>query len=219
MTRKRAVTKPRISTGADGKTGANLPTRDDTLTTRKAAELLGVSVRTVQLWVESGVLVAWKTPGGHRRVARDSVMQLKRVPQDPAPEPETLDPSDIFTVLIVEDNANMRRLYELTMGGWNLPIKVRVCENGFEGLIEVGRLLPKVLITDLNMPNMDGFAMLRWLAQGANTELLVVSGLTDAKIRARGGLPEGFTRFTKPVPFTDLRSSIEAKIGALATAD
>lgn len=195
-----------------------MPTRDDTLTTRQAAELLGVSVRTVQLWVESGVLVAWKTPGGHRRVARDSVMQLMRVPQDPAPEPESLDSSDTFTVLIVEDDANLRRLYELTMAGWNLPIRVRICENGFEGLVEVGRLLPKVIITDLNMPNMDGFAMLRSLAQGATAELFVVSGLTDAEISARGGLPEGVTRFNKPVPFADLHSRIEANIGALATA-
>ena len=195
-----------------------MPTRDDTLTTRQAAELLGVSVRTVQLWVESGVLVAWKTPGGHRRVARDSVMQLMRVPQDPSPEPESLDPADTFTVLIVEDDANLRRLYELTIAGWNLPIQLRICENGFEGLVEVGRLLPKVIITDLNMPNMDGFAMLRSLAEGATSELLVVSGLTDAEISSRGGLPDGVTRFKKPVPFADLRSRIEARLGATAPA-
>ena len=195
-----------------------MPTRDDTLTTRQAAELLGVSVRTVQLWVESGVLVAWKTPGGHRRVARDSVMQLMRVPQDPAAESVSPEPASTFTVLVVEDDANLRRLYELTMAGWNLPITIRICANGFEGLVEVGRLLPKVVITDLNMPNMDGFAMLRSLAKGANTELLVVSGLTDAEINARGGLPEGVTRFNKPVPFADLRARIEANIGAVATA-
>ena len=34
------------------------------LSTRQAATLLGVSVRTIQLWVEQGLLSAWKTPGG-----------------------------------------------------------------------------------------------------------------------------------------------------------
>jgi excisionase family DNA binding protein len=42
-------------------------------TTREAATLLGVSVGTVQLWVENGLLQAWKTAGGHRRVMRDSI--------------------------------------------------------------------------------------------------------------------------------------------------
>lgn len=46
---------------------------DDILTTAEAAKLLGVSIRTVQLWVEGGTLASWKTPGGHRRVRRASV--------------------------------------------------------------------------------------------------------------------------------------------------
>ena len=41
---------------------------EDFLTTRQAASLLGVALRTVQLWVEAGKLSAWKTRGGHRRI-------------------------------------------------------------------------------------------------------------------------------------------------------
>ena len=48
----------------------------DTCTTREAARRLGVSLRTVQLWTESGVLDAWKTPGGHRRVLNSAVDRL-----------------------------------------------------------------------------------------------------------------------------------------------
>ena len=44
--------------------------------TKEAATMLGVSHRTVQLWVESGVLQAWKTAGGHRRIAMSSVNRL-----------------------------------------------------------------------------------------------------------------------------------------------
>jgi excisionase family DNA binding protein len=49
---------------------------NDVLTTAKAADLLGVSVRTAQLWVESGRLPSWKTPGGHRRIPRQAVLGL-----------------------------------------------------------------------------------------------------------------------------------------------
>lgn len=48
----------------------------DILTTANAAELLGVSIRTAQLWVESGQLPSWKTPGGHRRIPRQAVLDL-----------------------------------------------------------------------------------------------------------------------------------------------
>lgn len=48
----------------------------DYLTTREAAELLGVALRTAQLWVEAGTLRAWKTAGGHRRITRESVNAL-----------------------------------------------------------------------------------------------------------------------------------------------
>ena len=45
-------------------------------TTREAADLLGVSIRTAQLWSENGLLAAWKTAGGHRRITRDSIEHL-----------------------------------------------------------------------------------------------------------------------------------------------
>lgn len=50
---------------------------DPILTTRDAAQLLGVAVSTVQIWMESGALPAWKTPGGHRRVRLSAVRQLR----------------------------------------------------------------------------------------------------------------------------------------------
>ncbi|MGE5467624.1 MAG: EAL domain-containing protein [Ignavibacteria bacterium] len=66
--------------------------------TREAAELLGVSLRTVQLWVDSGILKAWKTAGGHRRISLESVRQAKEGSYarpladeaDAGPEPEVL---------------------------------------------------------------------------------------------------------------------------------
>jgi excisionase family DNA binding protein len=44
------------------------------LTTSQAAKLLGISVRTAQLLIESGALKSWKTPGGHRRVYHAEVL-------------------------------------------------------------------------------------------------------------------------------------------------
>jgi len=51
---------------------------DPILTTREAASLLGIAVSTAQQWIENGLLPAWKTPGGHRRVRLSAVHALLR---------------------------------------------------------------------------------------------------------------------------------------------
>jgi excisionase family DNA binding protein len=55
---------------------AHVDTQDPVLTTAAAARLLGVAVSTAQLWLESGALPSWKTPGGHRRVRLSAVTRL-----------------------------------------------------------------------------------------------------------------------------------------------
>ncbi|WP_338759465.1 helix-turn-helix domain-containing protein [Massilia sp. METH4] len=57
------------------------------ITTAQAAKLLGVSPRTAQLWIESGEIPSWKTPGGHRRVFLSDVLSLLACvdPGQPAP--------------------------------------------------------------------------------------------------------------------------------------
>ena len=49
---------------------------DPFLTTREAALLLGVSLHSVQLWDEAGILPAGRTPGGHRRIRTSDVHAL-----------------------------------------------------------------------------------------------------------------------------------------------
>lgn len=52
-----------------------LSTLAEECSTRDVAQVLGMAVRSVQLMVDRGELQAWKTPGGHRRIARASVQQ------------------------------------------------------------------------------------------------------------------------------------------------
>ena len=48
-------------------------------TTVEVAKLLGMAVRSIQLMVDRGELQAWKTPGGHRRISRESVERWQRL--------------------------------------------------------------------------------------------------------------------------------------------
>ncbi len=184
--------------------------------TTAAARRLGLSPGTVQQMVENGTLEAWKTAGGHRRILTASVDAfLARSGGGTAPQTE---PHERLRVLVAEDDAIMCKLYAHHVEDWELPIDLCIVGNGVDALLELGRQPPDMLITDLMMPMIDGFEMLRRVAGNpllAETDILVITGMTDEEIEARGGLPLDVTRYGKPVPFSELRGYTQAKVVAL----
>ncbi|NTV70357.1 MAG: response regulator [Azonexaceae bacterium] len=182
------------------------------LTTREAAQSLGISLRTAQLWVENGQLDAWKTDGGHRRISRVSVQRLLDG-ASPAETNNMLAPPspERIRVLVVEDDSILLKLYKTVIASWNLPIDIITAGNGIDGLIRVGKDTPDLMITDLSMPGMDGIQLIRLLAASSfreGLEIVVVSGLDKAQIDALGGLPADISFFSKPVPFVQLKAIV-----------
>jgi excisionase family DNA binding protein len=55
---------------------SNIISDDPVMTTSEVARLLGVATSTVQIWMESGAIESWKTPGGHRRTRLSLVQGL-----------------------------------------------------------------------------------------------------------------------------------------------
>ena len=181
-------------------------------TTREAATLLGVSVGTVQLWVESGLLQAWKTAGGHRRVLRDSVESLlrkepqARITAESAAAPVPAAPRRL-RVLVVEDDATLLSLYQVKLSRWPMRPDVRTSADVFAALLRMSECWPDLLITDLHMPHIDGFAMLKILCKEpemAHTTIVVVTGLDASAIEMGGGVPPGVEVLPKPISFDRL---------------
>lgn len=188
----------------------------DLCTTREAAQRLGVSLRTVQLWVESGVLRAWKTAGGHRRIqvtSVDEILKQRRAALGDAQE--SAAPAPPFTLVVVEDDPDLLKLYRLQVNSWKLPLRLVTAIDGFEGLVRIGETQPQLLISDLNMPGMDGFRMIRSLRASADykgMEIVAVTALDKAEIADRGGLPQDVKVMTKPVPFSELERLVRARL-------
>ncbi len=199
--------------------------KQDLLSTSEAAKLLGVSLRTVQLWVESGVLRAWKTAGGHRRILRTSVEAVlaerrQAIAEEP-PRKTATEQATPFRLLVVEDDPDLLKLYRMTIASWDLPLELLTAANGFKGLLQVGQTRPDMLIADLNMPGIDGFRMIRALkADPASNqmEMVVVTALGKAEIADRGGLPEDVEVFSKPVAFDRLEQRVRQAMAARAAS-
>lgn len=52
---------------------SNLP---PSLSLKQAAQALGVHKRTIKRWMDDGDLDGWRTPGGHRKVHKESLLKL-----------------------------------------------------------------------------------------------------------------------------------------------
>ena len=83
---------------------------EDYCGTSYAAKLLRLSVATVQSLVEKGEIDAWKTLGGHRRIALQSINAYLAKHSPQLARADT-DPKHRLRVLMVEDDENTRELY------------------------------------------------------------------------------------------------------------
>ena len=180
-------------------------------TTTEAASILGVSVATVQLWVESGLLEAWKTAGGHRRILRESVSRLVYSQSGSTESASDNIPGKPgrLRVMVMEDDPDLLRLYGTQLKFWPMEPEVTLMENAIAALLMIGRAPPDLLIADLHMPGVDGFSVLRILQRTpelAGVKIVVVSGLDPEAIADRGGIAPGIELLSKPIPFERLQA-------------
>lgn len=174
---------------------------EDYCGTSYAAKLLGLSVATVQLLVEKGEIDAWKTLGGHRRIALQSINAYlaKNNPQLSRIDAQT---RSRLRVLLVEDDENAWELYRCQFEEWDLPIDCTWMPSALEALMDISSMQPDLLITDLSMPGVDGIEMLRTVKRNhhlADMQIIVISGLSPEVIAGRGGLPPQARLIQKPL--------------------
>lgn len=193
---------------------------DQWMSTREAAELLGVSQRTIQNWVDDGKLQASLTVGGHRRLNPRDVQNFLQNSHFPnvhanAPvlsqdTPAMASPEkEMLRVLVVEDDCTILRLCELRFAQYSVPHHLYLASNGYQGLFMAGRHLPHLIFTDLKMPHLDGLQMIREiikLPEMQQTRIVVVTGIETREIMKMGSLPEGVMVLPKPIPFNTVET-------------
>jgi len=188
-------------------------------TTNEAAEMLGISLQTVQRWMDGGHLRGWRTPGGHRRVEIASVHELLTTARQAESGGVAAGQSGagraagaVTRIYLVDDSpADLELLVAITQ--FVAPnAQLTSLPNGFAALMAIGREAPDLLVTDIAMPGFDGFEMIRSLRENSATAqvpIIAVSSYHDEEIRRIFGvIPEGVAFLQKPVTPDALRAAI-----------
>ena len=122
-----------------------------------------------------------------------------------------------MVVMVVEDSPTMRQLICHALRRIE-GIVLLEAGDGAEALAKLAEIKPDVLLTDINMPNKDGFELIAEVRKRAGFEKLPVIVLTTAgaltdQERAKG--LDVFGYVTKPVKpdaiVTAVRSAFEAR--------
>ncbi|MCB4792421.1 MAG: response regulator [Elusimicrobia bacterium] len=66
--------------------GAEYSAKNEVLTTYQVSRYCGVTLTTVTNWIEHGLIPAYKTPGGHRRVKKDDLIEFLKNYNMPIPD-------------------------------------------------------------------------------------------------------------------------------------
>ena len=89
-------------------------------------------------------------------------------------------------VLAIDDSRTIRELLRVAMEGAGFDFS-SACD-GVEGVARFCEIVPDVVITDINMPNMDGFGVIEAIRGGtveSKVPILVLTTESGEKLKAR----------------------------------
>lgn len=148
---------------------------------------------------------------------RGSDVQLPGLPPAPPAEPpappEPAEPTPPPALLLVDDSAVARaKLGKLFEGA---GYRITLARDGVEALDELAKAHFDVLITDLEMPNKDGFELIAAVQGSLETEDLPIIAITGhEEMQARVHQVQGlFGIFKKPWNDRELLKRVEALAG------
>ncbi len=176
---------------------------DSLLTSTQVGNLLQVNPSSVKKWVNDGHIVAFRTPGGHRRIrALDLVAFLD---QHKIPVPRQLQNAGKRRIVAVDDDLTQLRALGRSFKRWSDKLDVVLVDNGVDALVEVGASRPHGLVIDVFLPGLDGIEVCRRLKANAATKdltIIVTSGRLTSDLEQAARAAGARRCLRKPVDVT-----------------
>jgi two-component system, chemotaxis family, chemotaxis protein CheY len=135
---------------------------------------------------------------------------------------ETSRPSEeaaVQSILIVEDSATMRSLIASALEHLGVPLKVDEAESGFEALRMLPRRRYDLIVTDINMPDINGLELVSFVKRNQayrGIPLVIISTEGSQRDREKGLGLGAEAYLVKPFEPEDLVQVVRSLLGAEA---
>jgi PAS domain S-box-containing protein len=90
-------------------------------------------------------------------------------------EQKLLSKSEIYKILLVEDNSFNQMVAEDTLLAWNSNLQITIAENGSEALENVSNNRYDVILLDIELPDISGFEVSREIRQKLNVHTSIIA--------------------------------------------
>lgn len=142
-------------------------------TTFEVARFCDVEPATVAYWVEKGILPAYKTPGGHRRVTPNILAEFMETHGMPIPQGLSRERGK-FKILFVDDEDTILDILTTTFGKYKDKFEIKSTGNSFEAGMLVASFSPDLVLLNLKMPGIDGFEICKKIKNAPETRRIKI---------------------------------------------
>jgi two-component system chemotaxis response regulator CheY len=122
----------------------------------------------------------------------------------------------VTRILIVEDSPTMRSLITSSLEGLEGPVKILEVASGFEALRHLPRQRFDLIVTDINMPDINGLELVSFVKSNEayrDIPLVIVSTEGSERDREKGMELGANAYLVKPFEPEDLRETARQLLG------
>lgn len=147
-------------------------------TTHQVSNFFDVYPTTVINWIKDGLLSAYTTPGGHRRIKYEDIISLMK--KNNMPVPDELLRGSKYRVLAIDDDLNILNMMKTILSAED-DLEIQTTSSGFDAGIIVCNWAPDIILMDFLMPGIDGFEVCRRLKSDEKTMDIPIIAVTVLK--------------------------------------
>jgi excisionase family DNA binding protein len=149
--------------------------------TQRVARVLQVTPATVAAWIDQGHLKGHRTPTGRRRVASADLAEFLRAHGMAVPAELTASHERAVVVVVEDDPGYLKALVRM-IEHEQPDVDVLQASTGVDGLLEIGRVSPDLVVLDYALPDLNAVQVVERLVDTSKR-------LTAPVMIVTGGMP------------------------------